>query len=159
MPAHGELRFAGKVALAPILIGPLNVEVACGLSWREALALAKRCGVRVAQSGEKRRRANEAKSAGGKKGGAIAGRGRPKAPASREAEPFLEGLMPEQKRNVVLEVQHGVCVRGDDPATAAARATDLARDYLAENQAKTATAIAAARQADVLAGDGGAYGA
>lgn len=119
-PMPGELRFAGKVALAPILIGPLNVEAACGLSWRETLALAKRCGVRVAQSGGKRRRANEAKAAGGKKGGAIAGRGRPKALASREATP---------------------------------KAADPARPD------KTATAIARARQTDVLAGDGGAYGA
>ncbi len=40
--------------LVPIMIGPANVEAALGLTWREALALAKRLGVRVVESGERR---------------------------------------------------------------------------------------------------------
>jgi hypothetical protein len=40
--------------IAPIMIGPANVEAATGLRWREALALARRLGVRVATLGDRR---------------------------------------------------------------------------------------------------------
>lgn len=41
-------------SLSPILVGPHNVEAATGLSWRECLALARRLGVRVVESGDRR---------------------------------------------------------------------------------------------------------
>ncbi|MCK6536117.1 MAG: hypothetical protein L6Q84_24390 [Polyangiaceae bacterium] len=59
------------------------------LQARERVRQHERASVAAhqAEQAEKRRRANEARAAGGKKGGAIAGRGRPKALASREATP------------------------------------------------------------------------
>lgn len=43
-----------RAPIAPLAIGPSNAAAALGLSWRETLSLARRLGVPVLASGERR---------------------------------------------------------------------------------------------------------